>query len=65
MKFKHGIKLLSAALLAISYGGCGTGIPAAETEETTLQQISEAKSSMDENITGAQTLVDYYPLFNT
>ena len=34
MKFKHGIKLLSAALLAISSGGCGTGIPAAETEET-------------------------------
>ncbi len=34
-----------------------------ETEESTLEQISEAQSSMDENITGAQTLVDYYPLF--
>ena len=34
-----------------------------ETEESTLEQISEAQSSMDENKTGAQTLVDYYPLF--
>ena len=34
-----------------------------ETEDSTLEQISEAQSSMDENITGAQTLVDYYPLF--
>lgn len=34
-----------------------------ETEESTIEQISEAQSSMDENKTGAQTLVDYYPLF--
>ena len=34
-----------------------------ETEESTIEQINEAQSSMDENITGAQTLVDYYPLF--
>lgn len=34
-----------------------------ETEESTMEQISEAQSEMDENITGAQTLVDYYPLF--
>ncbi|MCQ2571441.1 MAG: hypothetical protein MJ165_00365 [Alphaproteobacteria bacterium] len=34
-----------------------------QTEDSTLEQISEAESSMDENITGAQTLVDYYPLF--
>ena len=34
-----------------------------ETEESTLEQISEAQSSMDENKTGNQTLVDYYPLF--
>ena len=34
-----------------------------ETEESTLEQISEAQSEMDENITGVQTLVDYYPLF--
>jgi len=34
-----------------------------ENEESTLEQIVEAKSSMDENITGAQTLIDYYPLF--
>lgn len=34
-----------------------------DTEETTLEQISEAQSEMDENKTGTQTLVDYYPLF--
>ena len=34
-----------------------------ETEESTMEQIVEAQSSMDENKTGAQTLVDYYPLF--
>ena len=36
-----------------------------ETEESTLEQISEAQNQMDENQTGNQTLVDYYPLFNT
>ena len=34
-----------------------------ETEESTMEQISEARSEMDENIAGNQTLVDYYPLF--
>lgn len=34
-----------------------------ETEESTIEQLTEAQSSMDENITGTQTLVDYYPLF--
>ena len=34
-----------------------------ENENSTLEQISEAQSSMDENVTGTQTLVDYYPLF--
>lgn len=34
-----------------------------ENEESTLKQIVEAQSSMDENITGSQTLIDYYPLF--
>lgn len=34
-----------------------------ETEESTIKQISEAQASMDENITGNQTLVDYYPLY--
>ena len=34
-----------------------------ETENSTLEQLGEAQSSMDENVTGAQTLVDYYPLF--
>nr|MBQ0091199.1 hypothetical protein [Candidatus Enterousia merdequi] len=34
-----------------------------ETEESTLEQLGEAQSSMDENKTGVQTLVDYYPLF--
>ena len=34
-----------------------------ETENSTIEQISEAQASMDENITGNQTLVDYYPLY--
>lgn len=34
-----------------------------ENENSTVEQIIEAQSSIDENITGAQTLVDYYPLF--
>jgi len=34
-----------------------------QTENSTIEQIVEAQSSMDENITGSQTLVDYYPLF--
>ena len=34
-----------------------------KTEESTIEQIIEAQSSMDENITGSQTLVNYYPLF--
>ena len=34
-----------------------------ETENSTMEQISEAQASMDENITGNQTLVDYYPLY--
>ena len=34
-----------------------------EKETSTLEQVSEAKSAMDENISGNQTLVDYYPLF--
>ncbi len=34
-----------------------------ENQLSTIEQISEAQISLDENITGAQTLVDYYPLF--
>ena len=34
-----------------------------ENQYSTMEQISEAQTSLDENITGAQTLVDYYPLF--
>jgi type IV secretion/conjugal transfer VirB4 family ATPase len=34
-----------------------------ESEEVAAQQISEALYSMDENITGNQSLMDYYPLF--
>jgi len=34
-----------------------------ENEDSTLIQISEAQNQMDENITGNQTLVDYYPMF--
>ena len=33
------------------------------TENSTIEQIMEAQTSMDENITGNQTLVDYYPLY--
>ena len=34
-----------------------------EDETSTLTQVSEAKSAMDENISGNQSLVNYYPLF--
>lgn len=34
-----------------------------ENEKSTLEQVSEAQSAMDENISGNQTLVNYYPLF--
>ena len=34
-----------------------------DTQESTIEQLNEAQYSMDENITGTQTLVDYYPLF--
>ncbi len=34
-----------------------------EDETSTLSQVSEAKSAMDENISGNQSLVNYYPLF--
>jgi len=34
-----------------------------DTQESTIEQLTEAQTSMDENITGNQTLVDYYPLF--
>ena len=34
-----------------------------ETEDVTIEQITEAQTSMNENITGSQTLIDYYPLF--
>ena len=34
-----------------------------EDQESTLTQVSEAKSAMDENISGNQSLVNYYPLF--
>ena len=34
-----------------------------ETEQSTMEQLTEAQASMDENVTGTQTLVDYYPLF--
>ena len=36
---------------------------AKEDEDSTIEQVSEAKSAMDENISGNQTLVNYYPLF--
>ncbi|MDE6571591.1 MAG: hypothetical protein K2L95_05265 [Alphaproteobacteria bacterium] len=32
-------------------------------EDTAEQQISQAQSAMDENISGTQSLVNYYPLF--
>lgn len=34
-----------------------------ETQESARIQISQAQSAMDENISGNQTLVNYYPLF--
>ncbi len=34
-----------------------------KTEDSTIEQIYEAQASMDENVTGNQTLVDYYPLY--
>lgn len=34
-----------------------------ENETSTLEQISDAQSAMDENTTGNQSLVNYYPLF--
>ena len=34
-----------------------------EKESSTTQQISEAEFAMDENISGNQSLVNYYPLF--
>ncbi len=36
---------------------------AKETEVSTSQQIDVAQSAMDENISGNQSLVNYYPLF--
>ena len=34
-----------------------------ENSDSTLTQVSEAQSAMDENISGNQSLVNYYPLF--
>ena len=34
-----------------------------ENEVSTIQQISDAQNAMDENVTGNQSLVNYYPLF--
>ena len=34
-----------------------------KNETSTFEQVSEAKTAMDENISGNQSLVDYYPLF--
>ena len=34
-----------------------------ENETSTLEQISDAQSAMDENATGNQSLVNYYPMF--
>lgn len=34
-----------------------------DNETSTLEQISDAQSAMDENATGNQSLVNYYPLF--
>ena len=36
---------------------------ASRENDATEEQISDAESAMDENISGNQTLVDYYPLF--
>ncbi len=35
----------------------------AENEEVAEEQISAAQSAMDENVSGTQTLINYYPLF--
>jgi len=40
-----------------------TAVATEENIESTYEQISEIKSSIDENITGAQTLVGFYPMF--
>ncbi len=34
-----------------------------QNEDTAEEQISQAQSAMDENISGTQSLVNYYPLF--
>ena len=34
-----------------------------EKRDSTETQISEAQNAMDENLSGNQSLVDYYPLF--
>ena len=34
-----------------------------DNQDSTEQQISEIKSAMDENLSGTQSLVNYYPLF--
>lgn len=34
-----------------------------ETEDSIDNQVEQAQSAMDENVSGNQTLVDYYPLF--
>ena len=34
-----------------------------KNEESTMEQLSEAESIMDENVSGNQTMVNYYPLF--
>ena len=34
-----------------------------KTENSTMEQLSEAESIMDENVSGNQSMVDYYPLF--
>ncbi|MFQ6739283.1 MAG: hypothetical protein ACLRFJ_01250 [Alphaproteobacteria bacterium] len=34
-----------------------------EDKDSTMEQVSQAKSVMDENISGNQTLVNYYPVF--
>ncbi len=34
-----------------------------KTEDSTLEQLGQAESVMDENVSGNQTMVNYYPLF--
>ena len=34
-----------------------------KTEESTMEQLDQAESVMDENISGNQSMVNYYPLF--